>query len=65
MGSRGCDYLTQPLKTELVYHEKYETRDQARKSIIKYIEIFYNRIRIHSTLGGFSPYQFEQMKLAA
>ena len=53
------------LKTELVYHEKYETRDQARKSIFKYIEIFYNRNRIHSTLGGVSPYQFEQIKRAA
>lgn len=53
------------LKTELVYHEKYQTRDQARKSIFKYIEIFYNRKRIHSTLGGVSPYQFEQMRIAA
>lgn len=51
------------LKTELVYHEKYETRDQARKNIFKYIEMFYNRKRIHSTLGGVSPYQFEQMKM--
>jgi putative transposase len=53
------------LKTELVYHETYETRDQARKSIFKYIEMFYNRKRIHSTLGGVSPYQFEQMRIAA
>ncbi len=52
------------LKTELVYHEKYKTRDQARKSIFKYIEMFYNRIRIHSYLGGLSPYQYE-MKMAA
>jgi transposase InsO family protein len=53
------------IKTELVYHEKYETRDQAKHSIFKYIEIFYNRNRIHTTLGGVSPYQFEQLKLAA
>ena len=53
------------LKTELVYHETYETRDQARKSIFNYIEMFYNRKRIHSTLGGVSPYQFEQMRMAA
>jgi putative transposase len=53
------------LKTELVYHETYETRDQARKSIFKYIEMFYNRKRIHSTLGGVSPHQFEQMRFAA
>jgi len=53
------------LKTELVYHEKYETRNQAKSSIFKYIEIFYNRKRIHSALGGLSPDQFEQIKLAA
>jgi transposase InsO family protein len=53
------------LKTELVYHERYETRDEVRKNIFKYIEIFYNRKRIHSALGGRSPDQFEQMKLAA
>lgn len=47
------------LKTELVYHEKYKTRDQARRSIFKYIEVFYNRIRIHSYIGGMSPYQYE------
>lgn len=53
------------VKTELVYHEKYKTRDQARKSIFKYIEIFYNRYRIHSSIGGVSSYQFERMKIAA
>jgi putative transposase len=53
------------LKTELIYQERYETRDQARKSIFKYIEIFYNRNRIHSTLGGVSPFQFEQINLPA
>ena len=53
------------LKTELVYHEKYKTRNEAKKSIFKYIEIFYNRKRIHSALGGISPDQFELMKLAA
>ena len=52
------------LKIELVYHEKYKTRDQARKSIFKYIEAFYNRIRIHSYLGGLSPFQYE-LKMAA
>ena len=50
------------LKTELVHHEIYATRDEARKSIFKYIEIFYNRNRIHSALGGLSPEQYEQLK---
>ena len=53
------------LKTELVYHERYETYDEARKSIFKYIEIFYNRNRIHSTLGDVSPHEYEKLKMAA
>jgi len=49
------------LKTELVYFERYRTREEARTSIFNYIEIFYNRFRKHSTLGYKSPEQFEQM----
>ena len=52
------------LKTELVYHRKYESRYQARKSIFKYIEMFYNRVRIHSYLEGMSPHEYE-LKMAA
>ena len=47
------------LKTELVNHERYETREQARASIFEYIEVFYNRVRLHSSLGYLSPEQFE------
>jgi putative transposase len=47
------------LKTELVYHEKYKTREQARQSIFEYIEVFYNRVRRHSSLGYVSPEAFE------
>ena len=47
------------LKTELVNHENYETREQARASIFEYIEVFYNRQRLHSSLGYLSPEQFE------
>ena len=47
------------LKTELVNHEHYETRGQARASIFEYIEVFYNRRRLHSSLGYLSPEQFE------
>ena len=43
------------LKTELVYFNKYKTREQARLSIFNYIEVFYNRKRRHSTLGQKSP----------
>ena len=50
------------LKTELVYGERYQTRNEARRSIFKYIEMFYNRNRIHSALGGLSPDQYENIK---
>jgi len=48
------------LKKELVHHERYGTRQEARQSLFEYIEVFYNRIRRHSTLGYVSPEQFEQ-----
>jgi len=47
------------LKTELVHHEQYATHEQARQSIFEYIEIFYNRKRLHSSLGYLSPEAFE------
>ena len=47
------------LKTELVHHEHYRTREEAKASIFEYIEGFYNRQRLHSTLGYKSPLQFE------
>jgi putative transposase len=47
------------LKTELVHHEQYATREQARQSIFEYIEIFYNRKRLHSSLDYLSPEAFE------
>jgi putative transposase len=53
------------LKTELVHHRDYQTRDEARRDIFEYIEVFYNRQRRHSTLGYLSPAQFELAALAA
>jgi putative transposase len=47
------------LKSELVNHEHYATHGQARASIFQYIEVFYNRKRIHSSLGYLSPEAFE------
>jgi putative transposase len=47
------------LKTELVYHEMYPTRADARGSIFEFIEVFYNRRRRHSAIGYLSPDHFE------
>lgn len=49
------------LKNELIYRRPWSTRTQARDAIGEYIEIFYNRIRRHSTIGGVSPAKFEEM----
>lgn len=47
------------LKKELVHHERYATHAEARLSLFEYIECFYNRVRLHSTLGYVAPAQFE------
>jgi transposase InsO family protein len=49
------------LKTEWVHLETYYTRNQARRNIFDYIEIFYNRVRRHSGLGYCSPAEFETL----
>jgi putative transposase len=48
------------LKKELVHHEDYQSRAQARASIVEYIEMFYNPKRRHSSLGYVSPAEYEQ-----
>ena len=53
------------LKTELVYHYDYETREEARAAIFEYIEVFYNRQRLHSANGNEAPLIFERMQKAA
>ena len=67
MSRRGNCYDNAPmesfwgtLKNELVHHRRYETREQARREITEYIEIFYNRQRRHSKLGNLSPAAFTQ-----
>lgn len=47
------------LKMELVYRQSFATRRQARQAIFEYIEVFYNRQRLHSALGYASPTAFE------
>lgn len=47
------------LKTELVHHRRYRTRQQARVDLFDYIELFYNRRRRHSHLNYVSPVEYE------
>ena len=62
MSRRGNCYDNAPiesfwgtLKNELIYHKRYQTRQQATNDIIQYIEIFYNRMRIQAGLKFKSP----------
>jgi putative transposase len=47
------------IKVEELNHNNFRTREEAHRSIFEYIEIFYNRKRIHSYLGYLSPEEFE------
>jgi putative transposase len=66
MGSRGdafdnaaCESCISTLKVEWIKRHRYNSRDQARLSIFRYIETFYNPRRRHSSLGGISPDEYE------
>lgn len=48
------------IKKELIFHENYQTRDQAKRSIFEYIVSFYNYRRIHSAINYFSPIEYEK-----
>lgn len=53
------------LKNELVYWKKFNNQNEARAAIFDYIELFYNRQRLHQTLNYHSPEQFERMQQVA
>ncbi len=48
------------LKTELIHHEDFQTREEAQQAIFEYIEVYYNRQRKHSTNGYLAPFKHEQ-----
>lgn len=48
------------LKTEMIFHKRYKTRQEAIAEITEYIEIFYNRQRIQERLGFMSPVEYEK-----
>lgn len=51
------------LKEELVYRSTFPTRAVARAAIFEFIEVFYNRSRLHSTLGNLTPAEYEEQRL--
>lgn len=67
MSRKGCcwdnavaESFFHTLKTELVHHEDYRSRLEAKASIFEYTEVFYNRQRRHSHLGQMAPLAFEK-----
>jgi len=52
------------LKTELVHHRRYRSRKEAKLDIFEYIEVFYNRQRLHSALQYRSPLEFEMLAIS-
>ena len=68
MSSTGCCYdnavaesFFHTLKTEHTNFCKYRTREEAMNSIFEYIEVFYNRQRLHSTLSYCTPVEYEEL----
>ena len=51
------------LKVELVHRNKFRTRDEAKRKIFEYVEMYYNRKRAHSTLGYLSPFEYERQAI--
>ena len=51
------------LKNELVHEHSFHTREEAQAAVFEFIEAFYNRQRLHQTLGYVSPRQFESRRV--
>lgn len=51
------------LKNEIVHHRSYQTRDEARTEIFEYIELFYNRKRLHQSLNYQTPMKYESVNM--
>jgi transposase InsO family protein len=52
------------LKVEAIHGETFRTRDEAKEQVFEYIDVYYNRKRLHSTLGYLSPMDFEDQQVA-
>ncbi len=50
------------LKEELIHRRSWATRAQARRAVVEYIEVFFNRRRLHSSLGYLSPAEYEAQR---
>jgi hypothetical protein len=53
------------LKTELIHHQTFRNREEAKQVVFEYIEVFYNRERLHSANGYLSTVDYEAQQYAA
>lgn len=70
MSRKGCCYDNAPmeswfhtLKVELIGGYVFKTHREAIAAIFEYMEVFYNRQRSHTAIGGFSPAEIEELGL--
>ena len=71
MSRRACCYdnaamesFWHTLKVELIHRYRFQTRAEATQAIFEFIEVFYNRLRRHSSIGYVSPMEFERQHSA-
>lgn len=60
----AMESLNHSFKVEAVHGERFQARSDAKYEMFEYIELYYNRKRLHSKLGYFSPEAFEAKKVA-
>ena len=58
-----AESLIHTLKVELMHRMKFKTREEAKRKIFEYVEMYYNTRRAHSTLGYLSAFEFEKRSL--
>ena len=70
MGSKGdcfdnavCESFHATIKKELLYRRGWPTKQEARTAVFEWIEVFYNRERRHSTIGYYSPAEYERISI--
>jgi transposase InsO family protein len=63
-GNAAMESWNHSFKVEAIHDEKFKTRAQAKNHAFDYIEVYYNRKRLHSRLGYVSPEAFEEKWVA-